>query len=125
MLSDKKKKFLLAAIKNQKDILNKAKLVDALSSTSLEKALSILICMNKRLITCEAKNSELALMVAKLLPPLKLLCTFLETQFEVESQIKPNLRSSKNPQKLSPFMQLLNKAREMQDKVEYHVHTHC
>ena len=122
MLSDKKREFLLIAIKNQKDILCKAKLVDSLQSTSLEKALSILIPMNNRLITREAKNSDLAKMIAKLLPPLKLLGTVLNTQFEEEMKIKPNLRSAGKKTKLSPLMQLLNEAREIHDKIEYDVY---
>ena len=123
MLSDKKREFLLIAIKNQKDILCKAKLVDSLQSTSLEKALSILIPMNNRLITREAKNSDLAKMIAKLLPPLKLLETFLNTQFAVEMKIKPNLRSAGKKTKLSPLMQLLYEAREIHDKIEFDVYS--
>ena len=38
-----------------------------------------------------AKNSDLKEMIAKLLPPLKLLRVFMDNQFKEEMKLKPNL----------------------------------
>ena len=71
MLSKDKKVFLLAVLKNKYDILLQSKAFDSTIGTSLYTGLCSLMPVNTRVVTREASNNDLAVLVAQLLNPLK------------------------------------------------------
>ena len=80
MLSFYKKKFLVDILKNKVEILAHAEIFDSTMNASLFKALSALIPKNQISVERQASNSDLAVMVAKILPPLKLIQSFVISQ---------------------------------------------
>ena len=104
MLSADKKEFLLDLLKNKSDILEQCKLFDSIiTDSSLFSAISSLLPENTRVVNHDCKNRDLAVMVSKLLIPLKLLHSYVHSQYEEEMKRKAQLRSSTHDkQKCSP-----------------------
>ena len=120
MLSADKKEFLLDLLKNKSDILEQCKLFDSIiTDSSLFSAISSLLPENTRVVNHDCKNRDLAVMVSKLLIPLKLLHSYVHSQYEEEMKRKAQLRSSTHDkQKRSPVKVLLDKAVDLHKKLE-------
>ena len=119
MLSAKKKEFLLDLLKNKKDLLEKCKLFDSIMDSNLYQAVSVLLPANNRVVKHDSKNRDLAIMVAKILGPLKLLHSYVESQYDEEKKRKAQLRSSTHgQQKRSPVKVLLDEAVGVYNKIE-------
>lgn len=118
LLCDAKKAFMKEVIKNQAEILEYCDLFDGLMASSLANSVKILIPATFRVVD-KSNNSELAVMIAKLLPPLRILCSYINTQYEEESKRKGNLRSStKNKQHRTVILKVLDKSYEILEALE-------
>ena len=73
MLSYNNKKFLVDILNNKVNILTQAQIFDSTMNASLFKALSSLIPQNQVTVERQASNSDLEVMVDKLLPSLNLI----------------------------------------------------
>ena len=115
MLAKKKKEFLQDVLLNKKDIIEQCKLFDSILGTSLNDAISSLIPINVTVIKRDSSNADLAVMIAELLRPLKVLRKNILAQYKLEKNSKShNLRSTTNemPQE-TPVLKLLNSSFEL------------
>ena len=126
MLSKDKKVFLLAVLKNKLEILLQAKTFDSSIGTSLYAGLCSLMPVNTRVVTREASNSDLAVLVAQLLNPFKKLRQHILAQYKEErDQMGHNLRSSSNQSpKETPVLILLNESFGLLENLEKDVYSH-
>ena len=120
MLMSDKKKFLLCLLENKKDLIDKCRVFDSIiPDSSLYAGVSSLLPANNRIVNHDSKNSDLALMIAKLLPPLKLLQSYLVAEYKEEQKRKSQLRSSTQGQKKPcPVKVLLDDSLEIYKKIE-------
>ena len=125
MLLNEKKTFLVDVLLNRASILEQATLLDSVMGTSLFDALTLQIPRNSSLIKRRLTNSQLAGIIAKILRPLKMLRSFIVSQFEEVSKGKSNLRSSTvSQQKSSPILGLLDIASTLLDNLEKDVYAY-
>ena len=73
MLSYYKEKFLVDILNNKAKLLSQAQICDSTMNGSLFKVLSSLILQNQVTVERQASNSDLEVMVDKLLPSLNLI----------------------------------------------------
>ena len=122
MLSEEKRKFLLDLQKNRVDVLHNAKLFDAALGSDVNKALDCLIPRKIRTIKREMKNDDLAKLIARLLPPMVILRNYLVSQYKLERDRKPQLRSTttanKHPMNNSNVYLLMEQAYVLNEKLE-------
>ena len=122
LLSDEKKRFLLDLIELQEDLLAKAEAFDAVTNSTVNPSLKKLIPVNKRVVQRDSKNTDLAVMVAKLLPPLTLVRNYINDQFEEEMKTRARLRSSSNGIDCrSKLLSFLDKASQIENDLKQQI----
>ena len=126
MLSQQKKDFLLDILDNKKDILDQCIAFDSILDTPLHQSLASLIPVNKRVVTRESGNADLANMVANLLYPLKVLRKNIMDQYKEEKKRKSHsLRSSANESPTdTPVLKVLHNSFRLLELLEKDVYAH-
>lgn len=118
MLSEKKREFLKILLKNKKVLIQHCDLFDGITNSSLGPSMRKLIPPNDCHVD-KSVNAELAIVVAKLLPPLQILRSHIVSQYELESSRKGNLRdSTKEKQHCTIILVVLDEADETLQKLE-------
>ena len=119
LLCAQKKEFLLSMLRNRAELLDACSAFDSVLDGGLYNGISKLIPANTRVVTHDSKNADLAKMISKVLPPLKLLHCYVEKQYENEKKRKLQLRSStQEKQKRSPVKVILDDAVDIYSKLE-------
>ena len=122
MLSDSKKTFLKDVLENTQKIISHSEAFDGLMSSSLAPSFRKLIPSNIRMID-KTSNSDLSLIVAKILPPVRVLRSCILSQYEAENKRKGNLRTStKSKQPRTVVMKILDRGYEVLEALESRVY---
>ena len=109
-------------IELQEDLLAKAEAFDAVTNSTVNPSLKKLIPVNKRVVQRDSKNTDLAVMVAKLLPPLTLVRNYINDQFEEEMKTRARLRSSSNGIDCrSKLLSFLDKASQIENDLKQQI----
>ena len=118
MLSEAKKRFLQRVLSQKHDIIHSSQLFDATVNSSLTPAFEIMIPANIRSIK-RSNNNDLSDVIAKLLPPFKMLRSYMISQYDQATGSKPSLRPSTNEQHhQNPVMEILDEAFQIYSKLE-------
>ena len=84
MLSNKKKDFLKLLLKNKKLLVEYCNMFDGIMNTTLSPSIKQLLPSNDRQVD-KSVNAELAVVVAKLLPPLQILRSQIVSHYKTEA----------------------------------------
>ena len=118
MLSNKKKDFLKLLLKNKKLLVEYCNMFDGIMNTTLSPSIKQLLPSNDRQVD-KSVNAELAVVVAKLLPPLRILRSQIVFHYKTEALRKGNLRTStKEKQHRTSLLLVLDDAYDTLTKLE-------
>ena len=87
MKSDAKKAFLKELIDNKAEILTYCQSFDSLTNSTLAPSMKILTPVNYCTIE-KTSNADLSVLVAKVLPPLRILRSYIIEQYDIENKRK-------------------------------------
>ena len=118
MLSDAKKSFLKELLKNKKEIIEHCESFDGIIASSLAPSIKKLIPTNVSTID-KTNNSDLSIIVAKILPPLRVLRSNIISKYNAETKRKGNLRTStKTKQHRTVVLKILDEANQVLEDLE-------